>query len=292
MKRKHYLVRPGTRVRLDDFATDHTKGVGARADAVKLLADSTRAIADAQERLYAQDRWALLVIFQAMDAAGKDSTIKHVMSGVNPQGVQVTSFKAPSTRELDHDYLWRSVKALPERGMIGIHNRSYYEEVLIARVHPTIVDRQHLPVELTSGNLWPRRYRQIRHFESFLIENGTVVLKFFLHVSREEQRKRFLERLDKPEKHWKFSLQDVKERAYWRDYQRAYEEMLEHTSTKDAPWFVIPADHKWYMQWAVGELIIDTLRRLKLQLPVIDAIRRRELTEGRRILNAEGRKRR
>jgi PPK2 family polyphosphate:nucleotide phosphotransferase len=287
MKRKPFLVRPGKRVRLSTVATDHTKGVGARDDAAKLLAASVRGIADAQERLYAQDRWAVLIILQAMDAAGKDSTIKHVMSGVNPQGVRVTSFKAPSTVELDHDYLWRSVVALPERGMIGIHNRSYYEEVLIARVHPEIIARQHLPAEVTGGDLWSRRYGQIRHFERFLVENGTVVLKFFLHVSRDEQRKRFLERLDRPEKHWKFSLQDVKERARWDDYQHAYEQMLEHTSTDEAPWFVIPADHKWYMQWAVGELIVDTLDRLKIEVPTIDAVRRKELAEGRRILAAE-----
>ncbi|HWB31316.1 MAG TPA: polyphosphate kinase 2 family protein [Vicinamibacterales bacterium] len=292
MKRRHFLVRPGRRVRLDEWPTDHTHGVGAKADAVRLLAENIRAIADAQERLYAQDRWSLLVIFQALDAAGKDSTIKHVMSGVNPQGVHVTSFKAPSTLELDHDYLWRSVRALPERGMIGIHNRSYYEEVIVVRVHPELLERQRLPSEYGGDGLWRRRYRQIRHFESFLTENGTVVLKFFLHVSRDEQRKRFLERLDTPEKHWKFSLQDVREREHWRDYQRAYEDMLAETSTDEAPWYVIPADHKWYMQWAVGEILVDTLRRLDLQLPVMDKARRRELVEGRRLLAAERPRRR
>lgn len=292
LKRKHLIARPGKRVRLQDFPTNHTRGVDAKADAVRLLADNVQAIADAQERLYAQDRWALLVIFQAMDAAGKDSTVKHVLSGVNPQGVNVTSFKAPSSKELDHDYLWRSVLALPERGMIGIHNRSYYEEVLIARVHPEIIERQHLPAEVTRGNLWKRRYRHIRHFESFLVENGTVVLKFFLHVSKEEQRRRFLERLDKPDKHWKFSLRDVQERANWDTYQEAYEDMLEATSTDDAPWFVIPADHKWYMQWAVGQVIVDTLKGLNLHMPPLDDARRKELTEGRRLLNLEQRRKR
>lgn len=289
MKRKPFVARPGKRVRLAEFRPDHTEGIGARADAARLLADDIAAIAAAQERLWAQDRYALLVIFQAMDGAGKDSTIKHVMSGVNPAGVQVTSFKAPSARELDHDYLWRSVVALPERGMIGIHNRSYYEEVLVARVHPQIIERQHLPAPLVTGDLWKRRYRHIRNFERFLVENGTIVLKFFLHVSREEQRRRFLERLEKPEKHWKFALQDVKERAHWDDYQRAYEQMLEETSTEEAPWYVIPADRKWYMQWAVGEIIVDTLRRLKIEMPLIDDARRKELAEGRRLLQAEGR---
>jgi PPK2 family polyphosphate:nucleotide phosphotransferase len=291
MKRKHFMARPGSRVRLADFSTNHTRGVGAKADAARLLAASVKAIAAAQTTLYAQDRWALLIIFQAMDAAGKDSTIKHVMSGVNPQGVQVTSFKAPTTHELDHDYLWRSVAALPARGMIGIHNRSHYEEVLVVRVHPEFLSRQQLPPEVVSKNIWRQRYKQIRHFESHLVQNGTIVLKFFLHVSPEEQRRRMLERIDTPDKQWKFSLADLKERARWDDYTRAYEEMLEHTSTDDAPWFVIPADHKWYMQWAVGELIVDTLKRLDVEMPVVDASRRRDLAEGKRLLTEELRKR-
>ncbi|MEO8483654.1 MAG: polyphosphate kinase 2 family protein [Acidobacteriota bacterium] len=291
MKRKPFLVRPGSRVRLADYSTSHTPGVGARADAARLLADNVRSIAEAQTRLYAQDRWSLLIILQAMDGAGKDSTIKHVMSGVNPQGVQVTSFKAPTTHELDHDYLWRSVAALPQRGIIGIHNRSHYEEVLVVRVHPEFLTRQQLPPGVVSKKIWRQRYKQIRHFESFLVQNGTIVLKFFLHVSAEEQRRRFLERIEKPEKQWKFSLQDVKERALWDDYQRAYEEMLEHTSTDEAPWFVIPADHKWYMQLAVGELIVDALKRLSVEMPVVDAERRRELVEGKRLLSREGKPR-
>ncbi len=290
MKRKHFLVRPGSRVRLADFSTSHTRGVGARADAARLLEESVKSIADAQTKLYAQDRWALLIIFQAMDGAGKDSTIKHVMSGVNPQGVQVTSFKAPNSHELDHDYLWRSVVALPPRGIIGIHNRSHYEEVLVVRVHPEFLTRQQLPPEVISKNIWRQRYKQIRHFESHLVQNGTIVLKFFLHVSADEQRRRMLERIEKPDKQWKFSLGDLKERARWDEYQSAYEEMLEHTSTDDAPWFVIPADHKWYMQWAVGELIVDTLKRLNVEMPVVDADRRRDLAEGKRLLTEERRK--
>lgn len=292
MKRRHFLVRPGVPVRLADYSTSHTRGVGARADATRLLAANVSAIADAQTKLYAQDRWSLLIIFQAMDGAGKDSTIKHVMSGVNPQGVQVTSFKAPNAHELDHDYLWRSVVALPPRGIIGIHNRSHYEEVLVVRVHPEFLTRQQLPPEVVSKHIWRQRYKQIRHFESFLVQNGTIVLKFFLHVSRDEQRRRMLERIEKPEKQWKFSLADLKERARWDDYQRAYEEMLEHTSTDDAPWFVIPADHKWYMQWAVGELIVDALKRLNVEMPVVDADRRRDLAEGKRLLAEERRRRR
>ncbi len=290
MKRKHFLVRPGSHVRLADFSTSHTRGVGARADAARLLEESVKSIADAQTKLYAQDRWALLIIFQAMDGAGKDSTIKHVMSGVNPQGVQVTSFKAPNSHELDHDYLWRSVVALPPRGIIGIHNRSHYEEVLVVRVHPEFLTRQQLPPEVISKNIWRQRYKQIRHFESHLVQNGTIVLKFFLHVSADEQRRRMLERIEKPDKQWKFSLGDLKERARWDEYQRAYEEMLEHTSTDDAPWFVIPADHKWYMQWAVGELIVDALTRLNVEMPVVDADRRRDLAEGKRLLTEERRK--
>jgi PPK2 family polyphosphate:nucleotide phosphotransferase len=277
-------------VRLADFSTNHTRGVGARADAARLLAESVQSISDAQTKLYAQDRWSLLIIFQAMDGAGKDSTIKHVMSGVNPQGVQVTSFKAPNAHELDHDYLWRSVVALPPRGIIGIHNRSHYEEVLVVRVHPEFLTRQQLPPEVISKNIWRQRYKQIRHFESHLVQNGTIVLKFFLHVSADEQRRRMLERIEKPDKQWKFSLADLKERTRWDEYQRAYEEMLEHTSTDDAPWFVIPADHKWYMQWAVGELIVDALTRLKVEMPVVDADRRRDLAEGKRLLTEERRK--
>jgi PPK2 family polyphosphate:nucleotide phosphotransferase len=284
MTPREFLVQPGRRMHLARVPTGRTPGIKGKADAEQLLARNAEALADAQERLYIQDRWSLLVVFQAMDAAGKDSTIKHVMRGVNPQGVTVTSFKAPSALELDHDYLWRSVVALPARGMIGIHNRSYYEEVLVARVHPEIVARQKLPDEARKGDLWGRRYRQINDFERHLVENGTVVLKFFLHVSKDEQRRRFLERIDDPSKNWKFSLRDVSERERWKDYQRAYEDMIEATSTRVAPWYVIPADRKWYMQLVVGNILVDTLEAMKLRIPPIDAERRKELAEGRRLL--------
>jgi PPK2 family polyphosphate:nucleotide phosphotransferase len=284
MRRETFLIRPGTTVSLARHRTDHTKGIKGRTGASRLLAANVAALADMQVALYAQDRWSLLIMLQAMDAAGKDSTIKHVMSGVNPQGVHVTSFKAPSAEELDHDYLWRSVRALPARGMIGIHNRSYYEEVLVARVHPEILARQRLPAAPGGARLWRQRFRQINDFERYLTENGTVVIKFFLHVSREEQRKRFLARLDEPDKHWKFSLRDVRERERWDDYREAYEDMLTHTSTARAPWHVIPADRKWYMRLAVGQVIVDTVRRLDLRLPQPDDARLRELAEGRRVL--------
>ena len=284
MRRDTFLVRPGTTVRLGRYRTDHTAGIKGRTGAPRLLAANIAELAEQQEALYAQDHWAVLIILQAMDAAGKDSTIKHVMSGVNPQGMHVTSFKAPSAEELDHDYLWRSVRALPARGMIGVHNRSYYEEVLVARVHPDILARQRLPNLPRGSRLWRQRFRQINDFERYLTENGTIILKFFLHVSREEQRQRFLARLDEPDKHWKFSLRDVREREHWDAYHEAYEDMLSHTSTDRAPWHVIPADRKWYMRLAVGQVIVQTLRGLDLRLPQPDQTRREELAEGRRIL--------
>jgi PPK2 family polyphosphate:nucleotide phosphotransferase len=287
MDTDRFRVRQGDRVKLDRWSTKGTPGA-VRASAKRLLQENVGAIAVEQDRLYAQDRYALLVIFQAMDAAGKDSTIKHVMSGVNPQGVHVTSFKVPTTHELDHDYLWRSALALPERGMIGIHNRSHYEEVLAVKVHPEFLDGQHLPDTARGGNIWKRRYRQINQFERHLVENGTAVVKFFLHVSKDEQRRRFLERIDTPEKNWKFSLRDVKERESWKDYQKAYEEALTQTSTKRAPWYVIPADNKWYMQLVVGRIIVDTLEKLKLEYPRVDEARRRELAEARVLLVKEG----
>jgi PPK2 family polyphosphate:nucleotide phosphotransferase len=280
-----FRVRAGTRVQLDRFSTSTTRGLTDKAEGRALMAKNLERLTIEQGRLFAQDQYALLVIFQAMDAAGKDSTIKHVMSGVDPQGVHVTSFKAPSSKELDHDYLWRSVIALPERGMIGIHNRSYYEEVLIVRVHQEYLVRQRLPAECLDADIWKRRYRQINQFERHLVENGTVVLKFFLHVSKAEQRQRFLDRIDEPDKNWKFSMQDVKERAYWKDYERAYETALEETSTRRAPWYVIPADHKWYMQAAVSHILAETLRKLPLKVPAIDAARKRELSEAKKALD-------
>jgi PPK2 family polyphosphate:nucleotide phosphotransferase len=222
-----------------------------------------------------------------MDAAGKDGVIKHVMSGVNPQGTQVFSFKAPSPEELDHDYLWRNFKALPERGNIGIFNRSYYEEVLVARVHPEILERQQLPPHLKDKGIWKRRFQEINNFEEYLVNNGTIVLKFFLNVSRKAQKERFLERIDRPEKNWKFSSADAKERQRWDDYQAAYEDVLNHTSTKHAPWYVVPADHKWFSRLAVGGVILQTMRELKLAYPTISEAQKQELLKAKEMLESE-----
>jgi PPK2 family polyphosphate:nucleotide phosphotransferase len=245
------------------------------------LKDCVRQLAELQDKLYAQDRWSLLLIFQAMDAAGKDGAIKHVFSGINPQGCHVTSFKAPSHEELDHDYMWRCFRALPERGRIGIFNRSYYEEVLVVRVHQDILQAQKLPPSLVTPKIWHERFEDIRNFERYLGRNGTVVRKFFLHVSREEQRKRFLARLDEPEKNWKFEAGDVRERAHWSTYMRAYEQMIRHTATGSAPWFVVPADHKWFTRLVVSAAIVDALSSLRLHYPRVDPGRRRELTAAR-----------
>jgi PPK2 family polyphosphate:nucleotide phosphotransferase len=244
-------------------------------------------LGELQNRLYAMDRWAVLLIFQAMDAAGKDSTIKHVLSGINPQGCQVFSFKAPSDEELDHDFLWRSQRALPERGRIGVHNRSHYEEVVIVRVHPEILARQRLPVRPPDDELWPQRMRQINAFERHLFENGTLILKFFLHVSKDEQRKRFLERLGEPEKHWKFSPRDVHERTHWDRYMAAYQEALKHTSTPWAPWFVVPADRKWFTRMAVAEIVREQMEALDLQFPTVPPAIMEQWAEVRRQLEAE-----
>jgi PPK2 family polyphosphate:nucleotide phosphotransferase len=237
--------------------------------------------------LYAQDRWSLLLIFQAMDAAGKDGTIKHVMSGVNPQGVQVYSFKAPSAEELDHDFLWRSMRCLPERGRIGIFNRSYYEEVLVARVHREVLARQKLAPELVTKRIWQERYEDIHSFERYLTRNGTVIRKFFLHVSKGEQKKRFTARLDEPEKNWKFSANDVIERRYWKDYQRAYEDAIRATATPEAPWYVVPADNKWFTRLVVAAAIVDALAELDLHYPKVTAAQRKALAAARRELEAE-----
>ena len=237
--------------------------------------------------LYAQDTHALLLIFQAMDAAGKDGTIKHVMSGVNPQGCDVSSFKAPSSEELNHDYLWRSSKRLPERGRIGIFNRSYYEEVLVVRVHPEILEAERLPSAVRGKGIWKRRFEDINNFEKYITDNGIVVLKFFLNVSKAEQKKRFLERIDRPEKNWKFSASDAKERAFWDDYQQAYEDAFNHTSTAWAPWYIIPADHKWFTRMAVAGIILDTLKKLKLRYPTVSEDRNQELLQAREILEGQ-----
>ena len=250
-----------------------------------LLEEGIETLATLQEKLYAQDQYSLLVIFQAMDAAGKDSTIRHVMSGVNPQGCQVFSFKVPSSEERDHTYLWRAAKAMPERGRIGIHNRSHYEEVLVPRVHPEILQNQQLPAAIRNDkDIWKRRFSEINEFERHLVHNGTIVVKFFLHVSKAEQRRRFIARIDDPTKNWKFSAGDVAERARWKDYMRAYEDVFTHTSTKWAPWYIIPADNKWFMRLAVAGILCRTLESLDLEFPVLSKPQRKELQAARRML--------
>jgi PPK2 family polyphosphate:nucleotide phosphotransferase len=288
LRLKHIMAPPGQKISLrDDYDPGFTADFKNKKAAQKKLEKNIAELAECQDILYAQDTYALLIIFQAMDAAGKDSAIKHVMSGVNPQGCQVFSFKAPSAEELDHDYLWRSMKRLPERGRIGIFNRSYYEEVLVVRVHPELLDHQKIP-PLARENIWQHRYEQINAFEKYLFENGIIVLKFFLNVSKDEQKKRFLERIDQPEKNWKFCTADVKERGCWDDYQQAYEDCLNHTSTDWAPWFVIPADAKWFTRLAVSEIIVRALKRLNLRYPEVSEIRRQELQDIRKLLEAEG----
>ena len=280
------VAAPGERISLKKRSTTWTAGVN-KDQARELLAAGIRKLALRQDMLYAQDRYAVLLIFQAMDAAGKDGTIKHVMSGVNPQGCQVYSFKAPSAEERDHTYLWRSFKALPERGRIGIHNRSYYEEVLVARVHPEILEAQQLPDEHKTKRIWQERFAQINDFERYLVENGTIPIKFFLHVSKAEQKRRFLERIDHAEKNWKFSLKDVKERAHWKDYMKAYDAVFSHTSTPWAPWYIVPADNKWFMRLAVSDILNYRMKQLDLHYPQIDELRRKELLEAREILLGE-----
>ncbi len=286
---RRYRVTDGDGFRLKQVDPADTLGLKSedKPRAKALLAQGVEVLADLQDRLYAQDRWAVLLIFQAMDAAGKDGAIKHVMSGVNPQGCQVFSFKAPTSEDLDHDYLWRCMKCLPERGRIGIFNRSYYEETLVVRVHPGLLQKQKLPPELVGKAIWKERFQDIRAFERYLGRNGVLVRKFFLHVSRREQKKRFLDRLDRPEKNWKFSAADAEERGYWKDYMAAYEDMIRHTSTPEAPWFVVPADNKWFTRMVVAAAVIDGLRSLNLQYPQVDQAKRRELAAARRLLARE-----
>jgi PPK2 family polyphosphate:nucleotide phosphotransferase len=287
MNHDHFLVPPGKRIQLKDYDPDYTGKFENKEQAETKLREDVLRLAKYQDVLYAQNTYALLIIFQAMDASGKDSTIKHVMSGVDPQGCQVFSFKAPSAEELDHDYLWRSAKSLPERGRIGIFNRSYYEEVLVVRVHPEILNAQQLPSEAKHENIWQHRFEEINGFERYLKRNGIAVLKFFLNVSREEQRKRFLKRINTPEKNWKFSLTDVKERAHWDDYMAAYEDMFSHTSTEDAPWYIIPADKKWFMRAAVADVIISKLESLNLHYPTISEEHRQNLLKAKELLEQE-----
>jgi PPK2 family polyphosphate:nucleotide phosphotransferase len=283
---KPFRVTDGARFCLKDVDPGDTLHLGSedKPRAKEALAVGIEALAELQDMLYAQDRWAVLLIFQAMDAAGKDGTIKHVMSGVNPQGCQVYSFKAPSAEELDHDFLWRCMKCVPERGRIGIFNRSYYEETLVVRVHPEFLDKQMLPPELVTKDIWKERFQDIRHFERYLTRNGVVIRKFFLHVSKGEQKKRFLERLEKPEKHWKFSANDIKERAFWNEYMKVYEDMIQHTASPEAPWYVVPADNKWFTRIVVAAAIIEALDTLDLHYPKVSEEKQQELAAAKQVL--------
>jgi PPK2 family polyphosphate:nucleotide phosphotransferase len=292
IKRARELAEPfriskGKDFRLKDVDPDDTREFTKEADkprSKEALAMGVTALAELQDKLYAQDKWAVLLIFQAMDAAGKDGAIKHVMSGINPQGCQVYSFKSPSAEDLDHDYLWRCMKCLPNRGHIGIFNRSYYEEVLVVRVHSEFLAKQKLPSQLVGKNIWEERYEDIRNFEQYLARNGVVVRKFFLHVSKKEQKQRFLDRIDDPLKNWKFSSNDASERDYWDDYMKAYEEMIQETATKHAPWYVVPADNKWFTRVVVALAVIETLASLDLAYPEVDESKLKELAAAKKKL--------
>ncbi|MCW9683168.1 polyphosphate kinase 2 family protein [Dolichospermum planctonicum UHCC 0167] len=288
MNHDPYIVKPGSQISLvKDYNPGYKCEFHQKGDAVRKLKAGIFQLAKYQDILYAQNNYSLLIIFQAMDAAGKDSTIKHVMSGVNPQGCQVFSFKAPSEEELDHDYLWRSMRALPERGRIGIFNRSYYEELLIVRVHPEILKKQQLPSFPKGDQIWKQRFEEINNFEKYLVNNGVIVLKFFLNVSKSVQRKRFLERIDSPEKNWKFSASDLQERFFWNDYMNAYEEVFNHTSTEFAPWYIVPADRKWFTRLIVADIICQKLQELNLQYPKISEEYKRKLSAAKKALEAE-----
>jgi PPK2 family polyphosphate:nucleotide phosphotransferase len=280
-----FRVTNGKKFRLMDYDPGDTKDTASKDGCAEAMQAGLLKLTELQARLFAEDRWALLLIFQAMDAAGKDSTIKHVMSGVNPQGCEVYSFKAPSAEELDHDFLWRTTRYLPERGRIGIFNRSYYEEVLAVRVHPEFLQAQKLPH--ISKNIWKERFADIAAQERYLSRNGVVIRKFFLNVSKDEQRKRFLERLNKPEKNWKFSPVDMKEREHWDEYMKAYEDMIRNTASDEAPWYVVPADKKWFTRLVVSEVIVETLEQLKLKYPEVNSEKRKELKRQQEFLSAE-----
>ena len=281
-----FRVANGKKFRLKDFDPAETLGLKSEAKprAQEALAVGVRALAELQDKLYAQDKWAVLLVFQAMDAAGKDGAIKHVMSGVNPQGCDVHSFKAPSAEEMDHDDLWRCMKVLPNRGHIGIFNRSYYEETLVVRVHPEFLGQQKLPPELVTKKIWKQRFKDIRNFEQYLANNGIAVVKFFLNVSKKEQKRRFLERLEEPEKNWKFSSADLHERAYWDEYQQTYEDMIRNTATKHAPWYVVPADNKWFTRCVVAAAVIEALDRLDLDYPKVAPAKQKELLAAKAAL--------
>jgi PPK2 family polyphosphate:nucleotide phosphotransferase len=284
---KPYRVDDGQKFRLKDHDPGDSSGIDSKAKAEKLLAKGVTRLADLQEKLYAQDKWAVLLIFQAMDAAGKDGAIKHVMSGINPQGCQVFSFKAPTSEELDHDFLWRTAKSLPERGRIGIFNRSYYEEVLVVRVHPEILRKQKLPDRRITKRIWKERYDDIAGHERYLARNGVVVRKFFLNVSKAEQKRRFLERLERPEKNWKFSAADAKERGHWREYMAAYQDMIRATAAPHAPWIVVPADKKWFARLVVAAAVADAMEELDLEFPEVTAAQKQELAAARKALESE-----
>jgi PPK2 family polyphosphate:nucleotide phosphotransferase len=279
-----YRVSDGGKFRLKDFDPSDTWKFKSKEHAEELLAHSLERLSEMQEKLYAQDNWALLLILQAMDAAGKDGTIKHVLSGVNPQGCEIYSFKAPTSEELDHDFLWRCAKRLPERGRIGIFNRSYYEEVLVVRVHRELLAKQKLPAHLVTKNIWKERFEDIAGFERYAGRNGIVVRKIFLNLSKKEQKKRFLSRLEEPEKNWKFSAADAREREHWDDYMKAYEEAIQHTAAPHVPWYIVPADHKWFSRLVVAAVVVETLQSLNLSFPKVDASTRRELAVARNAL--------
>ena len=281
---KTYRINGGKKFRLKDHDPGDTQGIKSKEGTAKVLREGVEHLAKLQDKLYADNKWALLLIFQAMDAAGKDGAIKHVMSGVNPQGCQVYSFKSPSQEDLDHDFLWRTAKCMPERGRIGIFNRSYYEEVLVVRVHPEFLEAQHLPQKAITKKIWQQRYEDIRNLEQYMTRQGTIIRKFFLNVSKKEQKRRFLARLEEPQKHWKFSEADIRERGFWDDYMKAYEDMICETSTPEAPWYVIPADNKWFTRVAVAAAIIDTLEGLKLSYPTVSEEKLKELAEARKLL--------
>lgn len=288
---KKLMVKPGKTVKLKDFDTEYKGKALNKAEAEKLLEEGRKHLAEVQDELYAHNRYSILIIFQAMDAAGKDGAVKHIMSGFNPLGVKVYSFKAPTSAELDHDYFWRHQLALPARGEIAIHNRSHYENVLVTKVHPEWILNEHIPgidsVKKIDDKFWEQRYKQIRRFEKNLTDNGTIILKFFLHVSKKEQKKRFLERIDDPGKNWKFSLSDLKERAFWDDYQNAYGEALSATSTEYAPWFVVPADDKWYARLAIAAIIARQFAKLEINYPIVSQTQKEELQKAKLQLMSE-----
>ena len=286
-----YIAPPGNAINLDDWPTDDTGPFGHKSDTSAIRKHNTEQLKKLQDEFYALNRYSLLLIFQAMDAGGKDSTIKHVMSGVNPQGCQVFSFKKPSEAELEHDFLWRTYNALPERGRIGIFNRSYYEEVLVAQVHPEIIINQRIPGVKTPEDIteefWKHRYESINQMEQHLCRNGTIILKFFLHLSKEEQKRRFLKRIHRPDKNWKFTMSDIEERKYWDDYQEAFAKAISHTSTEVAPWHIIPADHKWFIRTLVGEIIVQKLLTLELHYPEVTPVQRANIEKARKTLEED-----